>query len=151
MFILTYFSFRICREMDRNYDDSISFDELFLFLFPDHNVALAREKKRLKVVGERVRKYRSGSAGDPVSVDKDGKAVLVSSGSFYDVDSAGRRKVGKKHKNGDDKKNVDNNKSSGRPGAYAVEGEMDKELRSEEFSPLPEYNNNAVKSFEMEG
>jgi len=43
--------------MDRNYDDQISFDELFLFLFPDHDEALAREIRRLKIVGDRVRSH----------------------------------------------------------------------------------------------
>jgi hypothetical protein len=47
----------IYREIDRNYDDQISFDELFLFLFPDHDEALAREIKRLKIVGDRVRSH----------------------------------------------------------------------------------------------
>ncbi len=31
---------QIFNQIDRNYDDSISFDELFLFLFPHHDEAL---------------------------------------------------------------------------------------------------------------
>ena len=54
MFIIFCIGY-IYREMDRNYDDQISFDELFLFLFPDHDEALMREKRRLKTVGERVK------------------------------------------------------------------------------------------------
>ena len=48
---------QIFREIDRNYDDQISFDELFLFLFPDHDEALSRELRRLKIVGDRVRTH----------------------------------------------------------------------------------------------
>jgi hypothetical protein len=43
----------IFREIDRNYDDQISYDELFLFLFPDDINAKAEERKRLKRIGNR--------------------------------------------------------------------------------------------------
>ena len=45
---------RIFREIDRNYDSEISFQEFFLFLFPDHDLALALEMRRLKVISRRV-------------------------------------------------------------------------------------------------
>jgi hypothetical protein len=33
----------------------ISFEEFFLFLFPDHDVGLALEKRRMKLLGSRVK------------------------------------------------------------------------------------------------
>jgi len=46
---------QIFREIDLNYDDKISFEEFFLFLFPDHDVGLALEKRRMKLLGSRVK------------------------------------------------------------------------------------------------
>jgi hypothetical protein len=46
---------QIFREIDINYDDEISFEEFFLFLFPDHDVGLALEKRRMKLLGSRVK------------------------------------------------------------------------------------------------
>ncbi|RYG65193.1 EF-hand domain-containing protein, partial [archaeon] len=46
---------QIYREIDLNYDDKISFEEFFLFLFPQHDVCLALEKKRMKILGHRVK------------------------------------------------------------------------------------------------
>jgi hypothetical protein len=51
---------QIYREIDRNYDDFISFEEFFLFLFPAHDIAQALEKKRLNLVKERVRAKDQG-------------------------------------------------------------------------------------------
>lgn len=45
---------QIYHEIDRNYDDMISFEEFFLFLFPNHTDALSLEKRRLKIVKNRV-------------------------------------------------------------------------------------------------
>lgn len=45
---------QIYHEIDRNYDDEISFDEFFIFLFPNHDFATANEMKRLKLVRSRV-------------------------------------------------------------------------------------------------
>lgn len=45
---------QIYHEIDRNYDDEISFDEFFIFLFPSHDFAQANEIKRLKIVRSRV-------------------------------------------------------------------------------------------------
>lgn len=56
---------QIFREIDLNYDDKISFEELFLFLFPNHDVGLALERKRMKILGHRVKmkaKKRAESA-----------------------------------------------------------------------------------------
>eukprot|EP01038_Epipyxis_sp_PR26KG_P014670 gene14670-19708_t len=46
---------QIFREIDRNFDDHISFEEFFLFLFPSHDMGLALEKRRVKIIGNRVR------------------------------------------------------------------------------------------------
>eukprot|EP00599_Poterioochromonas_sp_BG-1_P002308 CAMPEP_0173146440 /NCGR_PEP_ID=MMETSP1105-20130129/8499_1 /TAXON_ID=2985 /ORGANISM="Ochromonas sp., Strain BG-1" /LENGTH=569 /DNA_ID=CAMNT_0014060651 /DNA_START=1122 /DNA_END=2831 /DNA_ORIENTATION=+ len=46
---------QIFREIDLNYDDKITFEEFFLFLFPDHDVGLALEKRRMKLLGSRVK------------------------------------------------------------------------------------------------
>lgn len=35
---------QIYREIDRNYDDEVSFEEFFFFLFPTHDVSLVRIK-----------------------------------------------------------------------------------------------------------
>jgi hypothetical protein len=45
---------RIFKEIDRNYDNDISLQEFFLFLFPDHDLALKLEMRRLKVISQRV-------------------------------------------------------------------------------------------------
>lgn len=45
---------QIYHEIDRNYDDEISFDEFFMFLFPQHDFATANELKRMKLVRHRV-------------------------------------------------------------------------------------------------
>ena len=81
--------------MDRNYDDSISFDELFLFLFPDHDVALAREKKRLKAVGDRVQRYGGITKREDTNrsvrpnSSAGGRLVLAHSGSTLDGERPG--------------------------------------------------------------
>lgn len=41
---------QIYHEIDRNYDDQVSFDEFILFLFPDNDVSTAMELKRMKVI-----------------------------------------------------------------------------------------------------
>jgi hypothetical protein len=46
----------IFREIDRNFDDEISFEEMFLFLFPDHVSSIREERKRLELSRERVLK-----------------------------------------------------------------------------------------------
>ncbi len=46
---------QIFREIDRNFDDNISFEEFFLFIYPKNDNAIAAERKRLKIVRERVR------------------------------------------------------------------------------------------------
>ena len=82
--------------MDRNYDDAISFDELFLFLFPDHNDALARENKRLKVVGDRVKRIAGHPTlhGENVHHHESGVdlPVLLNSGSLFDLSDASAKK-----------------------------------------------------------
>ena len=45
---------QIYHEIDRNYDDEISFDEFFVFLFPNHELAAAQEVKRMKRIRHRV-------------------------------------------------------------------------------------------------
>jgi Ca2+-binding EF-hand superfamily protein len=45
----------IFREIDRNFDDEISFDEMFLYLFPEHGNSKAEERKRLKLCGRKVK------------------------------------------------------------------------------------------------
>ena len=45
---------RIFKEIDRNYDNEISFQEFFLYLFPDHDLALSLELRRLKAISRRV-------------------------------------------------------------------------------------------------
>jgi hypothetical protein len=45
---------RIYKEIDRNYDNQISLQEFYLFLYPDHDKALAMETKRLKIIHQRV-------------------------------------------------------------------------------------------------
>lgn len=45
---------QIYHEIDRNYDDEVSFDEFFFFLFPNHDVSVAMERKRLKIIRRRV-------------------------------------------------------------------------------------------------
>lgn len=47
---------RIFKEIDRNYDNQISLQEFFLFLYPDHDLALTLEMRRLKVISRRVTK-----------------------------------------------------------------------------------------------
>ncbi len=50
---------QIYREIDRNYDDEVTFEEFFFFLFPNHDVSKAMEKKRMKIIRHRVAiKYR---------------------------------------------------------------------------------------------
>ncbi len=44
---------QIYREIDRNYDNCISFQEFYLFLYPEHDVAMALEMKRLKIISKR--------------------------------------------------------------------------------------------------
>ena len=65
---------QIFREIDINFDDKVTFEEFFLFLFPEHDVGVvgtidfryifyfivmkirqALEKRRLKLLGDRVR------------------------------------------------------------------------------------------------
>ena len=46
---------QIFREIDSNYDDKVTFEELFFFLHPTHQVGLALEKKRLRIIGNRVK------------------------------------------------------------------------------------------------
>jgi hypothetical protein len=58
---------QIFKEMDRNYDDQISFDELFLFIFPGHNIALSTEMKRVKIIGERVKRLSVLTSGSIIS------------------------------------------------------------------------------------
>lgn len=54
----------IFREIDRNNDNQISYDELFLFLFPHDKDANAAERKRLRRIGARrivnSKKYEEG-------------------------------------------------------------------------------------------
>lgn len=45
---------QIFHEIDRNFDDTISFNEFFIFLFPDHDVAKQIERDRLEVITRRV-------------------------------------------------------------------------------------------------
>jgi hypothetical protein len=45
---------QIYREIDKSFDQQITFEELFLFVFPDHHVRQALEKTRLKMLGRRV-------------------------------------------------------------------------------------------------
>mmetsp|Transcript_12320 Transcript_12320/g.16923 ORF Transcript_12320/g.16923 Transcript_12320/m.16923 type:complete len:799 (+) Transcript_12320:68-2464(+) len=45
---------QIFHEIDRNFDDSISFHEFFIFLFPDHDIAKQIERDRLEVIAQRV-------------------------------------------------------------------------------------------------
>lgn len=45
----------IFAEIDKNYDDEIAFEELFIFLFPNHDKALAAERKRLQNLRKNVR------------------------------------------------------------------------------------------------
>jgi hypothetical protein len=45
---------RIYKEIDRNYDNEISLNEFLLFLYPDHDIAVSMENKRLKAISQRV-------------------------------------------------------------------------------------------------
>ena len=45
---------QIYHEIDRNYDDQVSFEEFILFLFPNHDVAKAMEVKRMKIIRKRL-------------------------------------------------------------------------------------------------
>lgn len=45
---------QIYHEIDRNYDDQVSFEEFILFLFPNHDVAKAMEVKRIKIIRKRL-------------------------------------------------------------------------------------------------
>lgn len=45
---------RIYKEIDRNYDNEISLNEFLLFLYPEHDVALSMENRRLKAISMRV-------------------------------------------------------------------------------------------------
>jgi hypothetical protein len=45
----------IFKEVDHNFDDEISLEELLLFIFPDHDVAKKAEKKRMKIIAARVK------------------------------------------------------------------------------------------------
>ncbi len=49
-------------EIDLNNDDEISFRELFLFLFPDNNMAKLEEIKRLKMIGMKAHEMASNIA-----------------------------------------------------------------------------------------
>lgn len=48
---------QIFREIDRNFDDEVSFNELFLFIFPDHEIAIEYEKNRLRPILDRVEHF----------------------------------------------------------------------------------------------
>ncbi len=52
---------QIFRQIDRNYDDAISFDEMFLFLYPDHHEAKVNTKTVLRwisfSIGTRAKTY----------------------------------------------------------------------------------------------
>ena len=56
----------IFREIDRDANDEVSYEELFLFLFPDNNAALSHEKRRathrLRMVRAKQSIYRKQSA-----------------------------------------------------------------------------------------
>lgn len=45
---------QIFREIDKNFDDEISFHELLLFLFPNNEIAMKKEEERIKEVTSRV-------------------------------------------------------------------------------------------------
>lgn len=45
---------QIYHEIDRNYDDQVSFEEFILFLFPNHDIAKAMEVKRMKIIRTRL-------------------------------------------------------------------------------------------------
>lgn len=45
---------QIFKQIDRNFDDEISWEELFLFIFPDHNEARNAELQRLKRIRKSV-------------------------------------------------------------------------------------------------
>lgn len=45
---------KIFKEIDRNYDNEISLNEFLLFLYPDHDLALSQESKRLEGISKRV-------------------------------------------------------------------------------------------------
>lgn len=45
---------QIYHEIDRNYDDEVTFEEFFFFLFPNHDVSVALERKRMKIIKKRV-------------------------------------------------------------------------------------------------
>jgi len=59
---------QIFHQVDENYDDEISFNELFIFLFPNHDKALAEELKRVKAlrlsVKERLSDYKTLTGDD---------------------------------------------------------------------------------------
>lgn len=46
---------QVFREIDRDFDDQVSYEELFLFIFPDPNVAKALVKKKAKMLGQRIK------------------------------------------------------------------------------------------------
>ena len=52
---------QIFREIDRNADNEISFDELFFFLYPDSTEAIEKEKSRLEELDEIAKKKELGS------------------------------------------------------------------------------------------
>lgn len=82
---------QIFREIDRNFDDEISFDELFIFIFPDNDEAASREAKRLKLIRERVKwvddDFQSGGA--PVYKTTRRKAIdasVFALGDAHDIE-----------------------------------------------------------------
>eukprot|EP00981_Chlorochromonas_danica_P006344 scaffold1365_cov163-Ochromonas_danica.AAC.34 len=70
---------QIFREIDLNYDDKISFEELFLFLFPDHDVGRALERKKMKILTHRVKVKAKRRAESSKHKPRSGKvrSVLV--------------------------------------------------------------------------
>lgn len=66
---------KIFKEIDRNYDNEISLNEFLLFLYPDHDVALSQENKRLKVISQRVMDRANTIFGGLTRINSGGNSI----------------------------------------------------------------------------
>ena len=45
------------RRLDRDMDHQVSFDDLFIFMFPEHRIAVIEENARIKTLQSRIRRH----------------------------------------------------------------------------------------------